>query len=145
MPGPTPELLAEMANSVEFDPAKPEEFVEAHLRTLRIGYGSAHPLPEDKLRRLFLHDIARANDYAKLGNHGLASGHTPAWKHRLGEVKVPLLVIHGTEDALLHVDHGKALVAAVPGAALMLQEGVGHAIPEEEWDTLAGAILRHSA
>ena len=41
------------------------------------------------------------------------------------------------------MEHAQALVDAVPGAQLIIQEGV--AIPQEEWDGLAAAILAHMA
>jgi pimeloyl-ACP methyl ester carboxylesterase len=45
----------------------------------------------------------------------------------------------------VQLPHGRALVDAIPGAQLVIQEGVAHAIPEEEWDDLATAILKHTA
>ena len=40
-------------------------------------------------------------------------------------------VIHGTEDAILPLDHGMALVDNIPNAKSYIMEGVGHEIPEQ--------------
>ena len=58
---------------------------------------------------------------------------------------MPTLVIHGTEDGILPLEHGVALAEGIPGAKWLPLEGVGHALPEEEWDRVAGAILEHTA
>lgn len=45
---------------------------------------------------------------------------------RLGEIRVPTLVIHGTEDVPIPIQRAEALAAAIPGARLELVEGAGH-------------------
>jgi pimeloyl-ACP methyl ester carboxylesterase len=44
----------------------------------------------------------------------------------LTEISVPTLVIHGTADRIVPVEVGKAMAAAIPGAELVLLDGVGH-------------------
>jgi 3-oxoadipate enol-lactonase len=46
---------------------------------------------------------------------------------RLGEISVPTLVIHGTEDQMLSVDNARHIAERIPGARLEVMEGVGHA------------------
>jgi 3-oxoadipate enol-lactonase len=46
---------------------------------------------------------------------------------RLGEIAVPTLVIHGTEDQMLPVSNARAIAERIPGARLEILEGVGHA------------------
>jgi pimeloyl-ACP methyl ester carboxylesterase len=45
---------------------------------------------------------------------------------RLGEIGVPTLVLHGSEDAAIDVDRGEALAAGIPGARFELIDGAGH-------------------
>jgi pimeloyl-ACP methyl ester carboxylesterase len=61
---------------------------------------------------------------------------------RLREVRVPTLVIHGLADRMVHVSGGRATAAAVPGAELILVEGMGHDLPREMFGTFADAIDR---
>jgi pimeloyl-ACP methyl ester carboxylesterase len=54
------------------------------------------------------------------------------------------LVMHGTEDPLVPVDHGIALARLVPGCRLRLIEGAGHMFFNRElWSQLAAHILDH--
>jgi pimeloyl-ACP methyl ester carboxylesterase len=59
---------------------------------------------------------------------------------RLNDVKVPTLVIHGTDDVLVPVDNGRRVAAAVPGARLIEFEGMGHDLPERVWPRVVDAI-----
>ena len=68
----------------------------------------------------------------------IASGDRTA---RLGELDVPTVVIHGTEDVLIDVSGGAATAAAIPGAELVLIEGLGHDLPAGAWPQIADAVL----
>jgi pimeloyl-ACP methyl ester carboxylesterase len=59
---------------------------------------------------------------------------------RLGAIKVPTLVIHGTGDVLVPVENGRRVAAAVPGARLIEFEGMGHNLPERVWPQVFDAI-----
>jgi 3-oxoadipate enol-lactonase len=50
---------------------------------------------------------------------------------RLTEITAPTLVIHGDADPLVRIENGRFLAASIPGAELIVYEGVGH-IPEVE-------------
>jgi pimeloyl-ACP methyl ester carboxylesterase len=63
----------------------------------------------------------------------------------LSEVSAPTLVIHGTEDPMFPPGHGRALVRAIPGAELLLLDGVGHQVPPRStWDLVVPAILANT-
>jgi 3-oxoadipate enol-lactonase len=46
---------------------------------------------------------------------------------RLGEISVPTLVVHGTEDQMIPVANARHIADRIPGARLEIMEGVGHA------------------
>jgi pimeloyl-ACP methyl ester carboxylesterase len=50
---------------------------------------------------------------------------------RLGEIRVPTLVVHGTADNVVDAGNAPLLAHAIPGARLELLEGVGHLLPWE--------------
>jgi pimeloyl-ACP methyl ester carboxylesterase len=59
----------------------------------------------------------------------------------LTSVKVPTLVIHGTADPLVPVEGGIDTAKAIPGAELMLIEGMGHDHPHGgAWPQILDAI-----
>lgn len=59
---------------------------------------------------------------------------------RLRDVAVPTLVVHGAADPLVDVSGGRATAAAVPGAELLVVDGLGHDLPPGVWPRLAEAI-----
>lgn len=59
-------------------------------------------------------------------------------------VRIPFLVIHGEEDALVNVSGGQATAAAVPGSRLILIPGMGHDLPELVWDQIIDAIVANT-
>jgi pimeloyl-ACP methyl ester carboxylesterase len=61
---------------------------------------------------------------------------------QLRAVRVPALVVHGTEDKMVHVSGGRATAAAIPGAELLLVDGMGHDLPPALFETFADAIRR---
>ena len=71
----------------------------------------------------------------------LASG---SRKERLHAVTAPTLVIHGTVDPLVRPEGGKDTAASVPGAKLLMIEGMGHALPIPMWPQIIGAITDHA-
>jgi pimeloyl-ACP methyl ester carboxylesterase len=62
----------------------------------------------------------------------------------LGKVRVPTLVIHGSDDTMLRPSGGRATARAIPGARFVLIEGMGHDLPEGAWSLLIDAIDAHA-
>jgi pimeloyl-ACP methyl ester carboxylesterase len=58
----------------------------------------------------------------------------------LRSVTTPTLVIHGNEDPLVPVEGGLDTHQAVPGAELLLIDGMGHDLPREAWPRIVDAI-----
>jgi len=63
---------------------------------------------------------------------------------RLGDIRTPTLVIHGTEDKILDVANAPLIAAQIPGARLELLEGAGHMFWWER-PALAARLLREHA
>ena len=52
--------------------------------------------------------------------------------------------IHGTVDPLVRPEGGKDTAASVPGAKLVMIEGMGHALPIPMWPQIIDAIDKHA-
>jgi pimeloyl-ACP methyl ester carboxylesterase len=63
----------------------------------------------------------------------------------LSSVSVSTLVIHGTADRMFPLEHGEALADEIPGTRLLRLEDAGHGFDRADWETIARAILEHTA
>jgi pimeloyl-ACP methyl ester carboxylesterase len=58
----------------------------------------------------------------------------------LRSLAVPTLVLHGEDDPLVNVSGGRATARAIPGAELVVFDGMGHHLPRELWGEMARLI-----
>ena len=69
----------------------------------------------------------RATNFAAAVNHDLAARQmTPDRLASPSKITAPVLVIHGTDDPLRPLPHGRALAALIPHARLEVVHGMGH-------------------
>lgn len=109
----------------------------------RLLNGSRHPFDKKRAYKLAENEVKRARNLLSMFNHALLKGGESLYGKEK-EIKIPSLIIHGTEDPVLPVQHGEALAKSIPGAKLVLLQGVGHEIPYQEWDTIIDAIMAHT-
>jgi pimeloyl-ACP methyl ester carboxylesterase len=102
------------------------------------------PADEGALRRIAERVVDRSRDVAAGANHFTLEGGGP-WRHRLGGITAPTLVVHGTEDPLFPLAHGRALADEIPGARLLPLDRAGHELPRPTWDVVVPALLAHTA
>jgi pimeloyl-ACP methyl ester carboxylesterase len=125
-------------------PKTKEEFFVRFAQTwkvLRVGH---FPLDEAKDRERAERVFARGLNPAGVGRQLRAILASGSRKERLHSVKAPTLVIHGTVDPLVRPEGGKDTAASIPGAKLMMVDGMGHAIPIPMWPQIIDAIDKHA-
>jgi pimeloyl-ACP methyl ester carboxylesterase len=108
-------------------------------------FAGSRPFDEGAIRAIAARAFDRTTNLASsITNHaGIDSG--DRWRERLGEVSVPTLVIHGTEDPMYPYGNAVVLAKEIPGAQLLALERVGHEVPPRAvWDVVVPAILRHT-
>ena len=138
---PKPEALAVL---MSVPPSDREACIEDAVKMQRILRGWKYPLDEAFVRQ----EAARAFDrcFHPEGTTRqlaaiLASG---SRREKLKSLKVPTLVIHGDADPLVPIEGGKDTAAAIPGAKLLIIEGMGHDIPVEVVPQIIQAISEHA-
>lgn len=82
----------------------------------------------------------RGHDEIGIARQGIAFVASGDRTARLQAVDVPALVIHGLSDTLVDHSGGRATAAAIPGAELVLIEGMGHNLPSGLWERFADHI-----
>ncbi|MGB7363031.1 MAG: alpha/beta hydrolase [Rhodococcus sp. (in: high G+C Gram-positive bacteria)] len=70
---------------------------------------------------------------------------TGSLKKYAKRITAPTVVIHGTSDPLVRPSGGKAIAKAVPGAELVLVDGMAHDIPNALVDRVVDTILATAA
>jgi pimeloyl-ACP methyl ester carboxylesterase len=63
---------------------------------------------------------------------------------RLRELAMPVLVVHGSEDAMLPVGNAEAIAQRIPAARLEIWDGVGHLFFWERPDDAAALVRDHA-
>jgi pimeloyl-ACP methyl ester carboxylesterase len=143
LPSPTERFNAFLASG-EVDWSERRSVIEYLVGYQRMLAGGARPFDEAAWRALVSRDVERARDIAASQNHNLISeGDVPSGP--LSSVAAPTLVIHGTADPMFPLAHGQALAEEIPGAKLLTLEGAGHGVDQADWETIARAILAHTA
>jgi pimeloyl-ACP methyl ester carboxylesterase len=122
-----------------------EEAQQRAVTTYRVIGSPGYPLDEDSLRERAGTSFDRGHDPAGVGRQLMAILASPDRTARLGEVRVPTLVLHGDGDLLVDVSGGHATAAAIPGAELAVVEGMGHDLPRELWPELVDRIAANVA
>jgi len=107
----------------------------------RIG-SPGYPKPEDAVRAQAAETWDRGISGSGVLRHMLAVVTQTNRSARLHALRVPTLVIHGLADKMVHVSGGRATAAAIPGAELLLIDGMGHDMPAQLFETFTQAIRR---
>jgi pimeloyl-ACP methyl ester carboxylesterase len=119
-----------------------EAFIEQVVANARtVGAGTAYPFDEEAVRRGAARGYDRAYHPKGTGRQLaaiLAAGDRSA---DLGRIRVPTVVVHGSEDQVIGVSGGEATAAAIPGARLLVVPGLGHELPPGFWPALADALV----
>jgi pimeloyl-ACP methyl ester carboxylesterase len=137
-----PELLAYFQGAPQVDWSDPDAIVEHQLGFLRALAARSVPFDEAAGRQVLTAALGRTSDVrASLTNHNVIRDDMPPWYPRLGEIRVPTLVVHGEEDPLFPVGHGENLARGIPDATLLRLPGVGHEFPRRAWPAVVPAIL----
>ncbi|MER8644966.1 alpha/beta hydrolase [Mesorhizobium sp. M1252] len=143
LPGTTEAYMEHSADGARVDWSNRDQVIGFVVKDARAIASTAHPFDEKAMRAFVQQDYDRSGGFLSATNHFmLKSGED--LKGRLREIKVPLLVIHGTSDPIFPVEHGAALADAVAGGRLVRVEGGGHELHPDDWGTIVAAIVTHT-
>ena len=121
-------------------------YIETAVNTLAQLAGSRYPLDRERAQ----HRVALAYDRsggpyaAGFLRQFVAILSSGSRQQALRQVRVPTLVIHGTEDPLIPARAGQATAAAIPNARYLEIPGMGHDLPEPVWPLIIDALIEHS-
>lgn len=119
-----------------------DSYVERSLRTSTVIGSPAFPSDEELSRARAYETYDRGWIASGVARHMLAVLTQPDRTKALAELDLPVTVIHGLNDPLVHKSGGKAVASAVPGAEHIEIAGLGHDLPVQLYDTYVEAIVR---
>jgi len=119
------------------------ELEDREVAMWQVLAGSRFPFDEAGRRAHVRADVARGTNLNS--SHAIAVFSTASRLEALADVRVPTVIVQGTEDPIFPVDHGESLAKAIAGSTLITWEGVGHEVPLELADELVTALLANIA
>jgi pimeloyl-ACP methyl ester carboxylesterase len=117
-------------------------YIETSVRTWRVIGSPAYPTTEEQTRTRAGETYDRGVTASGTLRQMAAILTQPNRSARLAAVRAPSLVVHGLADKMVHVSGGRATAAAIPGAELLLIDGMGHDLPPVLFETFADGIRR---
>ena len=133
----TQEAIAQL--SVQASPTR-EATIERDVQINRVIGSPAFPTGDVELRERAGRAFDRDVDPDGATRQFAAFLASPDRTADLARVTAPTLVIHGAADPLIQVSGGRATAAAIPGAELLVIEGMGHDLPRQLWPQFADRI-----
>lgn len=142
LPQPKPEILGIL---IALPPSKREAYIEHMLRLFKTIAGPRFGVDEEWTRKIMAEGFDRSYYPQGVARQLVAILTQIDRRPALASLKVPTLVIHGTDDPLVPVEGGKDTAKSIPGARLMLIEGMGHDLPHGgAWPQIIEAIVEYT-
>ncbi len=116
------------------------EVVARAVRAFSIIGSPSYPVDPAAVAEVAGLAFDRGHDDVALARQAVASVASGDRTARLRELDLPALVIHGLADTVGDPSGGRATAGAIPGAELVLIEGMGHNLPPGLWERIAGHI-----
>jgi len=139
LPPPAPKALLSLLKGPS--PDSPQEVIVANsVRVSKIIGSPGYPKSEEQLRTEAVEAYERAYYPQGIARHFdaiMGSGNLRRYDR---QVSAPTVVIHGRADKLMRPAGGRAIAKAIPGARLVLFDGMGHDLPEPLFDPIVGEL-----
>lgn len=139
LPPPAPKALLSLLKGPS--PDSPREVIVANsVRVSTIIGSPGYPKSEEQLRTDAIEAYERAYYPQGIARHFdaiMGSGSLTRYDRQIG---APTVVIHGRADKLMRPAGGRAIAKAIPGARLVLFDGMGHDLPEALFDDIVGEL-----
>jgi pimeloyl-ACP methyl ester carboxylesterase len=141
LPQMKPQVLAAVFEPV---PAEREAYIEHNVNLWRTLWSPGFPFDEKRLRKVLAKGYDRSYYPPGMIHQSLAVLKNGYRKSLIASIKAPTLIIHGDKDPLMSVEGGKERSQLIPGAKLLIINGMGHDMPKEVWPKIIDTIYDHT-
>jgi pimeloyl-ACP methyl ester carboxylesterase len=139
LPPPGPRQLLSVINGPPPDSPR-DVILENAVRVSKLNGSPRYPTPDEQIRAETTEAYDRCYYPVGVARHFdaiLGSGSLLRYDRR---ITAPTVVIHGKADKLMRAAGGRAVANAIPGARLVLYDGMGHELPGQLWDEVIGEL-----
>ena len=119
-----------------------EAYVESSAKTWKLIGSPAYPIDEAEARTRAEETFDRGVSASGVMRQMLAILNQPNRSRGLTSLRIPASVVHGAADKMVHVSGGRATARAIPGAELLIIDGMGHDMPKELYETFTDIVRR---
>jgi len=141
LPPPKPWAMASMFRPA---PRTLEAYIDQYVSTWKVLRADAFPEEEERDRLRAARNHARGLNAAGAARQLVAILASGSRREALRGVSVPTLVIHGDADPLVPLAAGVDTANSIPGAELVVLQGMGHAMPMRMWSRIIDAVARRA-
>ena len=126
-------------------PRTKEDSVERIARLFKMIGSPGFERDEEELRAMAAlawdRDSSRTGTARQLAAIIASGDRTPDVRR----ITAPTLVIHGAKDLLVRPSGGRATARAIPGARLLMIDGMGHDLPRGAWPRIVEGMVENAA
>jgi pimeloyl-ACP methyl ester carboxylesterase len=137
LPPAEPQAMAVLVTPV---PATKAENVERAVGVFRTIGSPGFPFDEAAVRRRAARAFDRGFHPSGVARQLVGIMASGSRREKLRALRVPALVIHGTQDPLVPFACGVDTAETIPGARTLWIEGMGHDLPRAAWPRIVDAI-----
>ncbi len=135
LPPPAPKALLSLIKGPPVNSPR-DVIVENSIRVSKIIGSPGYPKSDEQLRADAIERYDRCFYPQGIGRHFSAVLGSGSLSRYDRQITAPTVVIHGRADKLMRPAGGRAIADAIPGARLVLFDGMGHDLPEPLFDDI---------
>ena len=140
LPQAKPEIMAQFFAPV---PSEREAYIEETVKRDSLIHGT-FTYDEDQDRDYRTKEYDRSYYPEGIARQLAAMAVPGNLKPNLAAIQIPTLVIHGSEDPFNSVEAGKDIATSIPGAELLILDGMGHSFPREVIPRIVNSLIANS-
>ncbi len=140
LPPSDPEIMAMMMKKPVDPNVDKDGYIREKLLFAQKISGDSYAFDESLEIKMTEEELTRSRTKYGIMRQLLAMASYSYHPEVLKRIKVPALVIHGTQDPIFHSDCGKDIADSIPNAKFVGIEGMGHSIPPELYSFICGQI-----
>ncbi|CAM3410082.1 alpha/beta fold hydrolase [Zobellia roscoffensis] len=146
LPTPSPEILSKMISAVikyGIIGGKKSQ-IKLQFVHKRILMGEATgDISSKPIAEAALYNLKKRNGYHFIAGkqHQQAIETAKSRYDALSKLKLPVLIIHGEQDPVIPIEHGKKLISLIPNVDSLWVDNMGHDLPDAKMGLISTKIL----